>query len=403
MTTDLPAIPFNRPYETGNEIAYMRAAMENGRLAGNGPFAARCAEMLELRIGARRALMTHSCTGALELALTLADIGPEDEVIMPSFTFVSTANAVVARGGTPVFVDIRPDTLCLDERWLQDALTGRTKAIVPVHYAGVTCRMDEVLEVAAGHDLLVIEDAAQGIAASVDGKPLGSMGQLGALSFHETKNVSCGEGGALLVNDERLVERAEIVHEKGTNRQRFFRGLVDKYTWVDVGSSYALSDLAAAYLLAQLERLDSITAMRLGTWERYNEAFAELEARGDVVRPFVPRNAFHNGHMYYLLVGDLNARTGLLEWLADRQINAVFHYVPLHSSSAGRRYGRSVGSLDVTSSVSERLLRLPLWAGLPEADAMRVANAVRAFFGLGEISVGDAAESAPALLERRAV
>lgn len=401
MTADLPPIPFNRPYETGNEIAYMRIAMENARLAGNGPFAARCAALLELLTGSRRVLMTHSCTGALEMALTLADIGPRDEVVMPSFTFVSTANSVVARGGTPVFVDIRPDTLCLDERWLEDALTERTKAIVPVHYAGVSCRMDTVVEVAVRHGLTVIEDAAQGIAAAVDGRPLGAIGQLGALSFHETKNVSCGEGGALLVNDERLVERAEVVHEKGTNRQRFFRGLVDKYTWVDVGSSYALSDLAAAYLFAQLERLDSITAMRLGTWERYNEAFAELEARGDVTRPFVPGNAAHNGHMYYLLVRDLKARTELLDWLSDRRIDAVFHYVPLHSSSAGQRYGRAIGSLDVTTSVSERLLRLPLWAGLSDDDAMRVANAVRAFFGLA--AVAEDAESSLTFLERRAV
>ena len=386
MNAQQPHIPFNAPYETGNEITYMRLAIANARLAGNGPFAARCASLLEGLTGARRALLTHSCTGALEMALTLADVGPGDEVVMPSFTFVSTANSVVTRGGTPVFVDIHPDTLCLDERFLEDAVTKRTKAIVPVHYAGVTCGMDELGDIAARHDLVVIEDAAQGIAASVDGKPLGSIGELGALSFHETKNVSCGEGGALLINDERLVERAEVIHEKGTDRQRFYRGLVDKYTWIDVGSSYALSDLAAAYLFAQLERLDTITAMRLATWDLYNESFAELEAQGDVQRPFIPRSAFHNAHMYYLLVRDLETRTTLIDWLSERGINAVFHYVPLHSSRAGRRYGRTVGSLDVTSSVSDCLLRLPLWAGMSEDDVFRVSNAVRGFYGFASTS-----------------
>jgi dTDP-4-amino-4,6-dideoxygalactose transaminase len=402
MNAALPPIPFNRPYETGNELAYMRVAIESAQLAGNGPFAARCAALLEHLTGARRALLTHSCTGALELALTLAEIGPEDEVVMPSFTFVSTANSVVARGGTPVFVDIDPDTLCLDERLLEDAVTEKTKAVVPVHYAGVTCGMDEVGDLAARHGLVVIEDAAQGIAASLDGRPLGAIGELGALSFHETKNVSCGEGGALLINDERFVERAEVIHEKGTDRQRFFRGLVDKYTWVDVGSSYVLSDLAAAYLFAQLEQLDTITAMRLATWDLYNEAFAELEAQGDVRRPFIPGHAFHNAHMYYLLARDLETRTALIDWLAKRGINALFHYVPLHSSAAGRRYARTVGSLDVTTSVSDRLLRLPLWAGMSEQDASRVANAVRAFYGLASTAAGDAVEHAPSLLERRA-
>ena len=403
MNLEPAPIPFNRPYETGNELTYMRVAMGNGRLAGNGPFAGRCTALLERLTGARRALMTHSCTGALEMALTLAEIGPGDEVVMPSFTFVSTANSVVTRGGTPVFVDIRPDTLCLDEARLEDAVTERTKAIVPVHYAGVGCEMTTVVDFASQRDLLVIEDAAQGIAASVDGRPLGSIGQLGALSFHETKNVSCGEGGALLVNDDRFVERAEIIHEKGTDRQRFYRGLVDKYTWVDVGSSYVLSDLAAACLFAQLERLDTITAMRLGTWMFYNEAFAELEAEGVVQRPFVPDNAFHNAHMYYLLVADVETRTALIEWLTDNGINAVFHYVPLHSSAAGRRYGRAAGSFDVTTSVSDRLLRLPLWAGLPQADALRVVNAVRVFFGLASTVAEDDAAPAPTLLRRRAV
>ena len=403
MKSQPPHIPFNVPYETGNEVTYMRVAMANGRLAGNGRFAAQCASLLEDLTGAGRALLTHSCTGALEMALTLADVGPGDEVVMPSFTFVSTANSVVTRGGTPVFVDIHPDTLCLDERLLEDAVTERTKAIVPVHYAGVTCGMDEVGDVAARHGLVVIEDAAHGIAASVDGRPLGAIGQLGALSFHETKNVSCGEGGALLINDERFIERAEVIHEKGTDRQRFYRGLVDKYTWVDVGSSYVLSDLAAAYLLAQLECLDTITGMRLATWDTYNEAFAELEGQGDVQRPFIPGSAFHNGHMYYLLTRDLETRAALIDFLAEQGINAVFHYVPLHSSPAGRRYGRTVGSLDVTTSVSDRLLRLPLWAGMSDGDASHVADVVRGFYGLATMVSREAVEAAPSPIERRAV
>jgi dTDP-4-amino-4,6-dideoxygalactose transaminase len=403
MSPETAPIPFNRPYATGNELTYMHAAMADARLAGNGPYAARCTGLLERLIGCRRALLTHSCTGALELALTLAEIGPGDEVVMPSFTFVSTANSVVARGGTPVFVDIHPDTLCVDERELEAALTERTKAIVPVHYAGVSCAMDVVCDLAARRGLIVIEDAAQGIAASVGGRPLGSIGQLGALSFHETKNVSCGEGGALLINDERFVERAEIVHEKGTDRQRFYRGLVDKYTWVDVGSSYALSDLAAAYLFAQLEQLDAITAMRRATWDLYHDSFAELEAVGVVQRPFVPENVVHNGHMYYVLVRDLATRSELLERLSQQGIDAVFHYVPLHSSRAGRRYGRAVGTLDVTTSVSDRLLRLPLWAGMSRHDAMRVANAVRLFFGLAALPTGEIVEPSPLLVQQPAV
>lgn len=403
MSSDPPPIPFNRPYATGNELTYMRAAMANACLAGNGPFGDRCSVLLERLMGCRRVLLTHSCTGALEMALTLAEIGPGDEVVMPSFTFVSTANAVVARGGTPVFVDVRPDTLCLDERQLGAALSGRTKAVVPVHYAGVSCDMEMVCQFAAQQGLIVIEDAAQGIAASFRGRPLGSIGELGALSFHETKNVSCGEGGALLVNDERFLERAEVVHEKGTDRQRFYRGLVDKYTWVDVGSSYALSDLAAAYLFAQLERLDSITAMRRVVWDLYDESFADIEAAGDVRRPFVPEHAVHNGHLYYLLVRDLSARTEVLERLAHDGIGAVFHYVPLHSSPAGRRYGRAIGDLDVTTSVSDRLLRLPLWAGMSGDDAMRVVNAIRTFFGHEAMPARELAKPPPTMLERRAV
>lgn len=373
-------IPFNRAYVTGSEFAHMRAAIENAHLAGNGPFSKRCREWLEQTTGTTRALLTHSCTGALEMAFTLLDIGPGDEVVMPSYTFVSTATAVVARGGRPVFAEITPDTLCLDCERLDEALTKATKAVVPVHYAGVACDMDALLASAALHGFVIVEDAAHGIGASFKGRPLGSIGELGTLSFHETKNVSCGEGGALLVNDERLVARAEIVHEKGTDRQRFFKGQVDKYTWVDVGSSYPLSDLAAAYLWAQLAEVDAITALRVAIWERYHEAFAELEARGDARRPVVPADSVHNGHLYYLLVEDLATRSRLIADLAERDINAVFHYVPLHTSIAGRQYGRAVGDLRITGSVSDRLVRLPLWAGMTEDEVGRVIAGVLDFF-----------------------
>ena len=373
-------IPFNRPYVTGAEFEYMREAIENAHLAGNGAFSRRCREWLEEAIGSRRVLLTHSCTGALEMAVMLAELGPGDEVIMPSFTFVSTANAVVLRGATPVFVEIDPTTLGLAAHEVEAAVTERTAAVLPVHYAGVACDIEGIVRLAARYGITVIEDAAHGIGASVDGQALGGIGELGALSFHETKNVSCGEGGALLVNDERFVERAEIVHEKGTDRQRFFRGQVDRYSWVDLGSSYVLSDLAAAYLWAQLERIDQITALRMSIWHRYHEAFAELEADGLARRPGVPDGRSHNAHMYYVLVRDLATRTRMIDFLARRGVNAVFHFVPLHSSSAGRRYGRTNEELPVTTSVSERLLRLPLWAGMTDHEVDRVIAGVREFF-----------------------
>jgi dTDP-4-amino-4,6-dideoxygalactose transaminase len=373
-------IPFNRPYVTGAEFGYMRDAVENAHLAGNGPFSLRCCERLEQMIGSRRALLTHSCTGALEMAFMLCEIGPEDEVVMPSFSFVSTANAVVSRGGVPVFVDVRPDTYCIDEQAVEEAVTTRTKAIVPVHYAGVACEMGVLMTIARRHGLTVVEDAAQGIRASVAGRALGGIGELGVLSFHETKNVSCGEGGALLVNDESLVGRAEILHEKGTDRQRFFRGQVDKYTWIDVGSSFVLSDLAAAYLCAQLEHVDTITALRLDIWQRYHEAFADIEASGDLRRPVFPDACSPNGHLYYVIVDDLRTRTELIQALADQNIGAVFHYVPLHTSFAGLRYGRAGGGLRVTDFVGDRLLRLPLWAAMSTSEVDRVIDGVRRFF-----------------------
>jgi dTDP-4-amino-4,6-dideoxygalactose transaminase len=379
MNVDMEPIVFNRVHVTGGEFGYMHEAIGNAHLASSGPFSKRCAEWLVERTGSRLVLLTHSCTAALEMAFTLGEIGPGDEVIMPSFTFVTTANSVVGRGGVPVFVDIRPDTLCLDERLIEAAITPRTKAIVPVHYAGVGCEMGVIGELAEKHDLLVVEDAAQGIGATASGRALGGIGHLGALSFHETKNVSCGEGGALLINDERLRDRAEVVHEKGTDRTRFYRGQVDKYTWVDVGSSYALSELAAAYLWAQLQSERKITRTRLDIWDRYHEGFADLEREGHLRRPVVPAGCEHNAHMYYLLLDDLETRTAFIRDLGARGVHAVFHYVPLHTSVAGQRFGRSHGQLDVTTDVSERLVRLPLWADMSESQVERVIEAVWEF------------------------
>jgi dTDP-4-amino-4,6-dideoxygalactose transaminase len=379
MTAHREPIVFNRAHVTGSEFGYMHEAIGNAHLASSGPFSKRCAEWLVERIGCREAFLTHSCTAALELAFTLADIGPGDEVVMPSFTFVTTANAVAGRGGRPVFVDIREDTLCLDERLLESAITPRTRAIVPVHYAGVGCDMEAITALAREHDLVVVEDAAQCIGATRAGKPLGGIGELGALSFHETKNVSCGEGGALLVSDERLLARAEVVHEKGTDRARFYRGQVDKYTWVDLGSSYALSELAAAYLWAQLQREREITQRRLQIWARYHEAFEPLEREGRLRRPVVPADCEHNAHMYYLLLEDLETRTAFIRELAARGVYAVFHYVPLHSSTAGKRYASAHGDLRVTSDVSDRLVRLPLWPDLTAGQVDRVIEAVFAF------------------------
>jgi dTDP-4-amino-4,6-dideoxygalactose transaminase len=370
-------IVFNRAHVTGREFAYMQEAIANAHLASSGPFSVNCSEWLVERTGCRRALLTQSCTAALELAFTLAEIGPGDEVIMPSFTFVTTANAVVGRGGRPVFVDIRTDTLCIDEALVEAAITRRTKAIAPVHYAGVGCSMTQLTELAGAYGLRVVEDAAQGVGAEFLGSALGSIGHLGALSFHETKNVSCGEGGALLVNDQELVERAEVVHEKGTDRSRFLRGEADKYTWMDVGSSYALSELAAAYLWAQLQHEREITALRLSIWDRYHAAFAPLEEEGLLRRPIVPAASRHNAHMYYLLLPDLRSRTTFIEALAADGIHAVFHYVPLHSSPAGQRYGGQTGDMAVTAGVSERLVRLPLWADLTDDDVERVIGAVQ--------------------------
>jgi dTDP-4-amino-4,6-dideoxygalactose transaminase len=371
-------IPFNRPHMTGKELWYVSQAHAKGHLAGDGAFTRQCNAWLENRTGARSALLTHSCTAALEMAAILAGIEPGDEVIMPSFTFVSTANAFVLRGGVPVFVDIRPDTLNIDEAKIEAAITPKTKAIVPVHYAGVGCHMDAIMRIAADHNLLVIEDAAQGVMSSYKGRPLGSIGHLGALSFHETKNIISGEGGALLVNDARFVERAEIIREKGTNRSQFFRGQVDKYTWVDVGSSYLPGEIIAAFLWAQMEEADAITRRRLDLWAYYHQWFVALENAGSVRRPLVPRDCVHNAHMYYLLLPGLDKRTEFIARLKERGIHAVFHYVPLHSAPMGRKLGRAVGEMSNTDSLSDRLLRLPIWLGLEEHQAHVIQEVIAA-------------------------
>lgn len=369
-------LPFNRPYVVGRELEYIQRAIANGHLAGNGAYSQKCTEWLRDRVGCQAALLTHSCTGALEMAAILSGAAPGDEVIMPSFTFVSTANAFVLRGATPVFVDVRADTLNLDESLVEGALSEHTRAIVPVHYAGVPCDLDPILSIARRHGVTVIEDAAQGLMSSYRGRPLGSDSGLAAVSFHETKNVISGEGGALLINDAALVARAEIVHEKGTDRSRFFRGEIDKYSWVDIGGSFVASEINAAFLWAQLEQADAITAARLELWRRYHEALAGSESDGLLRRPVVPDDVVHNAHMYYVLLPSQEVRAAVIESLRTEGVQSVFHYVPLHSSPAGRRYGRTGGSLSVTEDVSERLLRLPLWPGIDEHAVEHVISSL---------------------------
>lgn len=359
-------IPFNKPFTTGKELEYIQQAISNTHLSGNGEFTQKCHTWLKSEIGCLKAFLTHSCTAALEMAAILADIQPGDEVIMPSYTFVSTANAFVLRGGVPVFVDIRPDTLNIDESKIEAAITPKTKVIVPVHYAGVGCELNTIMDIAQRHQLLVIEDAAQGVGSAYKGQPLGSIGHLAAISFHETKNVICGEGGALLVNYPQWCDRAEIIWQKGTNRSQFLRGLVDKYSWVDIGSSYLPSEINAAFLWAQLESAAAITQKRIDIWQQYHQAFANLEAIGKVRRPIIPAACQHNAHMYYLLLPDLDSRTALIEKLKACGIDALFHYVPLHSSPAGRKYG-NYGDLLLTQELSDRLIRLPLWVGMADS------------------------------------
>ncbi|MDR2308808.1 MAG: dTDP-4-amino-4,6-dideoxygalactose transaminase [Paucimonas sp.] len=377
----LEQIPFNRPHMTGKEFHYIAQANFGHKLAGDGPFTRHCHDWLERHTGCGKALLTHSCTAALEMAALLLELEPGDEVIMPSYTFVSTANAFVLRGAVPVFVDIREDTLNLDERLIEAAITPRTKAIAVVHYAGVACEMDSIMAIARKHGLHVIEDAAQGVMSSYKGRALGSIGDLGAFSFHETKNVISGEGGALLVNDPQCVIRAEIIREKGTDRSRFFRGLVDKYTWQEVGSSFLPGELIAAFLWAQLQEAQAITEQRLASWNHYHDTLAGLEAQGLLRRPIVPADCEHNAHMYYVLLAPGIDRQAVLKALRDEEIYAVFHYVPLHTSPAGERYARVHGSMQQTDSLSERLIRLPLWCGLTATQQDRVVATLRQAVG----------------------
>ena len=362
---------------TGKELYYIAEAHFNGNLAGDGPFTKKCHSWLEAHCSCTKALLTHSCTAALEMAALLLDIQPGDEIIMPSYTFVSTANAFVLRGGVPVFVDIREDTLNLDECLIESAITRRTRAIVPVHYAGVSCEMDAIMAIARRHGLKVIEDAAQGMMACYKGRALGSIGDLGAYSFHETKNVISGEGGALLVNDPAMVMRAEIIREKGTDRSQFFRGEVDKYTWQETGSSFLPGELIAAFLWAQLEEADRITQRRLASWQCYHDLLKPLDARGILRCPIVPEKCQHNAHMYYVLLSPGLDRQAILNEFRRNDIWAVFHYVPLHSSPAGQRYGRMQGTLPVTDSISERLIRLPLFVGLTREQQEEVVGVLK--------------------------
>ncbi|TPQ36248.1 dTDP-4-amino-4,6-dideoxygalactose transaminase [Bradyrhizobium guangdongense] len=374
-------IPFNRPYPTGKEHGYIQDALDSLHVSGDGRFTKLCHEWIERRTGCAKALLTHSCTSALDMAAMLLDLRAGDEVILPSFTFVSSANAFVLRGVVPVFVDVREDTLNLDERQIEAAITSRTRAIAPVHYAGVGCEMDAIVAIAKRHNLRIVEDAAQAIMASYKGSPLGAIGDLGSFSFHETKNIMSGEGGCLLVNDPALAQRAEIMREKGTDRSRFFRGEVDKYTWQDIGSSYLPSDLTAAFLWAQLEEAERITRERLAIWSRYHDLLAPMEQRGLLRRPTVPAHCRHNGHIYYVLLPAVIDRAMVLRKLRDENIQAVFHYVPLHSSPAGLRFGRTHGDLKLTTSLSERLIRLPMWMGLRESEQERICDTLGTILG----------------------
>ena len=374
-------IPFNRPFMVGNELEYIRQAVEQGHLAGDGLFTKKCHAWMEHAFNARKVLLTPSCTAALELAALLCDLQPGDEVILPSYTFVSSANAFVLRGAKPVFVDIRPDTLNIDEKLIPGAITARTRAIVPTHYAGVASEMDTIMKVASDHSLTVIEDAAQGVNATYKGRFLGTLGHMGCYSFHETKNLISGEGGALVLNRAEDIERAEIMREKGTNRSKFFRGEVDKYTWVDVGSSYLPSEIVAAFLCAQLEECEQITERRRGIYTHYATSLEPMERSGLLRLPHPPAECAGNAHMFYLLLPNEKQRDGLLGFLKERSILGVFHYVPLHTSPMGRRFGYGDGDLPATEDLSRRLIRLPFYFGLGRAEQDRVIGAINAFLG----------------------
>lgn len=373
-------IHFNVPPVVGNELQYMEEAIKNRKICGDGIFTKKCSAWMEEKTGTAKALLTTSCTHAIEMSAILSNIQPGDEVIMPSYTFVSTADAFVLRGAKVIFVDIRPETMNIDERLIEEAVTERTKAIVPVHYAGVSCKMDEICDIAKRHNLFVIEDAAQGVMSFYKGRPLGTLGDYGCYSFHETKNYSMGEGGALLIKDPKNIERAEIIREKGTNRSKFFRGQIDKYTWMDAGSSYLPSDLNAAYLWAQFEKAEEIRNDRMASWNLYNQLLKELEEEGYIRLPKIPEECTHNAHMFYIKTKDLEERQNLISFLKAKGVGAVFHYIPLHSAPAGKKYGEFFGKDIYTTSESERLLRLPLYYGLKEQDVMYITEQVKKFY-----------------------
>lgn len=374
-------IPFNKPAYTGNEEKYILESIKSSKISGDGEFTKRCTKWFEEKLECKKALLTTSCTHALEMAAILLDIKESDEVIMPSYTFVSTANAFVLRGAKIVFVDIRPDTLNIDETKIEQAITDRTKAIVPVHYAGVACEMESIMDIAKRHNLFVVEDAAQGMISTYKGKALGTIGHLGAFSFHETKNyTSAGEGGLLIINDEQFIQRAEIIREKGTNRSLFFRGMVDKYSWVDVGSSYLMNDVSAAYLWGNLECADEINQNRLSTWQKYYDGLKSLEDEGLIELPIIPDECVQNAHMFYIKVKDLDTRGNFIEYLKENNIWAVFHYVPLHTAPAGIKFGRFDGVDVCTTSESDRLIRLPIYYGLGSDEIQRVCDVIYNFF-----------------------
>lgn len=377
------SLPFNKPFTISNELENIKNAIENGIIRGDGEFSKKCAKFLEDKLNCKKVLLTHSCTAALEMASILLNLKAGDEVIMPSYTFVSTANAVVLGGveggATPVFIDIKKDTKNIDENLIEKAITDKTKAIFVVHYAGVACEMDKIMEIAKKYNLAVVEDAAQAVGSFYKGKPLGTIGDIGCFSFHETKNILCGEGGAIIINNEKYIDRAEIIREKGTNRSKFFRGQVDKYTWVDIGSSYLPSDMIAAFLLPQLENMDKINNKRLEIWNRYDELFSKYD---DIIeRPIVPQNCKHNAHMYYVLFKDLAKRTDFINYMKNQGISCVFHYIPLHSSPAGQKYCKTPFAMPVTDLVGDTLVRLPLFYNLSDDEFGIISKAVNNFFG----------------------
>ena len=378
-------IPFNRPFIAGKELYYIAQAVMRAHLSGDGYFSKICQKWIEVNFKTKRALLTHSCTAALEMAAMLCDVSPGDEVILPSFTFSSTATAFVLRGAVPVFIDIRSDNCNMDESLLEEAITDRTKVIVPVHYAGIACEMDTIMEIAKKNDLLVVEDAAQAFFSTYKGHQLGTIGSFGCLSFHETKNIISGEGGALLINDKNFIQRAEIIRQKGTNRSQFFRGQVDKYTWVDIGSSFLPSELIGAFLWGQIEEADRIIANRRATFEHYRKALSPLQEAGYISIPPVPSESA-NGHIFYIITESLSVRERLITYLNLHGIDAVFHYVPLHTSPAGKRFGRSVGDLPVTVSMADRLLRLPLYFGMESDDVNRVVEQIFSFYNVQLLS-----------------